>query len=91
MVADGFLLGSTHETTRLDGIIPKEWITGLLGGLAVRQFFAAVVGAFMDFAALTEVPINQGLLQSVMEQGPALSLPNMLVIRSVIGTQKTVV
>jgi len=54
----------------------------------------------MYFATLTEIPILQGLLNNGMGQGPALalllagpalSLPNMLVIRSVIGTQKTVV
>ncbi len=59
-----------------------------------------MLGAFMYFATLTEVPILQGLLGSGMGKGPALalllagpalSLPNMLVIRSVIGTQKTLV
>jgi len=59
-----------------------------------------VVGAFMYFATLTEIPILQGLVGSGMGQGPALalllagpalSLPNMLVIRSVMGTKKTVV
>jgi len=64
------------------------------------NFFASVVGAFMYFATLTEVPILQGLIASGMGKGPALalllagpslSLPNMLVIRGVIGTQKTVV
>ena len=59
----------------------------------------SVVGAFMYFATLTEVPILQGLLGAGMGKGPALalllagpalSLPNMLVIRSVMGTKKTV-
>jgi uncharacterized membrane protein YraQ (UPF0718 family) len=54
----------------------------------------------MYFATLTEVPILQGLIASGMGKGPALalllagpslSLPNMLVIRDVIGTQKTAV
>lgn len=54
----------------------------------------------MYFATLTEVPIIQGLLASGMGKGPALalllagpslSLPNMLVIRSVMGTKKTVI
>ncbi|MFH1493074.1 MAG: permease, partial [Candidatus Omnitrophota bacterium] len=63
-------------------------------------FFASIVGAFMYFATLTEVPILQGLIGSGMGKGPALalllagpalSLPNMLVIRGVIGTKKTVV
>jgi uncharacterized membrane protein YraQ (UPF0718 family) len=64
------------------------------------NLFASVVGAFMYFATLTEVPILQGLLGAGMGQGPALalllagpalSLPNMLVIRSVIGTKKTLI
>jgi hypothetical protein len=64
------------------------------------NFFASVFGAFMYFATLTEVPILQGLIGSGMGKGPALalllagpalSLPNMLVIRSIMGTGKTVV
>jgi uncharacterized membrane protein YraQ (UPF0718 family) len=64
------------------------------------NFFASIFGAFMYFATLTEVPILQGLIGSGMGKGPALalllagpalSLPNMLVIRSIMGTGKTVV
>ena len=64
------------------------------------NFFASVFGAFMYFATLTEVPILQGLIGSGMGKGPALalllagpalSLPNMLVIRSIMGTRKTIV
>jgi len=94
----GFLLG-TPEGGR--GIIPDDWVAGLVGGNSLAaNFFAAVVGAFMYFATLTEVPILQGLISSGMGQGPALalllagpalSLPNMLVIRSVMGTEKTIV
>lgn len=62
------------------------------------NFFAAVTGALMYFATLTEVPILRGLLDSGMGQGPALalllagpalSLPNMLVINSILGPKKT--
>lgn len=94
----GFLLGGP-ETKQ--GIIPNEWIASLVGGNGLfANFFASIVGAFMYFATLTEVPIVQGLINSGMGKGPALalllagpalSLPSMLVIRSVIGTQKTVV
>jgi uncharacterized membrane protein YraQ (UPF0718 family) len=97
----GFLLGSTHDSVKLAGIIPDTWITGLVGGNSVfSNFFASVAGAFMYFATLTEVPILQGLIAAGMGKGPALalllagpslSLPNMLVIRGVIGTSKTVV
>jgi uncharacterized membrane protein YraQ (UPF0718 family) len=94
----GFLLGSPEGGS---GIIPNDWISNLVGGNSLfSNFFASIVGAFMYFATLTEVPILQGLINSGMGQGPALalllagpalSLPNMLVIRSVIGTKKTAV
>jgi uncharacterized membrane protein YraQ (UPF0718 family) len=93
----GALLGRPgHE-----GLIPSDWIAGLVGGNSLwANLFASVVGAFMYFATLTEVPILQGLIGAGMGKGPALalllagpalSLPNMLVIRSVMGTKKTVV
>lgn len=93
----GALLGRVgHE-----GLIPSEWVAAAVGGNSLRaNFFASFAGAFMYFATLTEVPILQGLIGSGMGKGPALalllagpalSLPNMLVIRSVIGTKKTVV
>lgn len=101
VIIAGFLLGSTHDNTKLAGIIPNEWVSALVGGNSVfSNLFASIVGAFMYFATLTEVPIIQGLLASGMGKGPALalllagpslSLPNMLVIRGVIGTQKTAV
>ncbi len=97
----GFLLGSTHDNAAIPGIIPNTWIEKLVGGNSVfSNFFASIVGAFMYFATLTEVPILQGLLASGMGKGPALalllagpslSLPNMLVIRGILGTQKTAV
>ena len=93
----GFLLGRPgHE-----GMIPAEWVAAAVGGNGLApNFLAALVGAFMYFATLTEVPIVQGLLGAGMGQGPALalllagpalSLPNMLVIRSILGTPKTVI
>ncbi|MBT3799545.1 MAG: hypothetical protein HOG05_00185, partial [Bacteroidetes bacterium] len=101
VVIAGFLLGSTHDETAMAGVIPAEWIAKLVGGNSVfSNFFASIVGAFMYFATLTEVPILQGLIAAGMGKGPALalllagpslSLPNMLVIRGVMGTQKTVV
>lgn len=101
VVIAGFLLGSTHDGQSIPGVIPNEWIARLVGGNSVfSNFFASIVGAFMYFATLTEVPILQGLIASGMGKGPALalllagpslSLPNMLVIRGIIGTQKTVV
>jgi uncharacterized membrane protein YraQ (UPF0718 family) len=97
VLAAGFFLGRPgHE-----GIIPTRWVEMAVGGNSVwANFFAAFAGAFMYFATLTEVPILQGLIGAGMGKGPALalllagpalSLPNMLVIRSVMGTQKTAV
>ncbi len=97
VVIAGFLLGRPET----EGIIPKEWIVNLVGGNSFgANFFSSFAGAFMYFATLTEVPILQGLIANGMGQGPALalllagpalSLPNMLVIRTVMGTKKTVV
>ena len=93
----GALLGRVgHE-----GLIPSQWIASMVGGNSLwANFFASFAGAFMYFATLTEVPILQGLIGSGMGKGPALalllagpalSLPSMLVMRSVMGTRKTVV
>ncbi|MCX7020951.1 MAG: permease, partial [bacterium] len=67
----GFLLGRPgHE-----GLIPSRWIEGAVGGNSLAaNFFAAVAGAFMYFATLTEVPILQGLMANGMGKGPALAL-----------------
>jgi uncharacterized membrane protein YraQ (UPF0718 family) len=101
VVTAGFLLGSTHDSTSIPGVIPNSWIEWAVGGNSLlSNLFASFVGAFMYFATLTEVPIIQGLLASGMGKGPALalllagpslSLPNMLVIRQVMGTKKTIV
>lgn len=101
VVTAGFLLGSTHDNTSIAGVIPNSWIEWAVGGNSLlSNFFASFTGAFMYFATLTEVPIIQGLLASGMGKGPALalllagpslSLPNMLVIRGVMGTKKTTV
>jgi uncharacterized membrane protein YraQ (UPF0718 family) len=92
----GALLGRpSHE-----GLIPSSIVSRAVGGNSIASnFFASVAGAFMYFATLTEVPILQGLIGAGMGKGPALalllagpalSLPNMLVIRSIMGTRKTV-
>jgi uncharacterized membrane protein YraQ (UPF0718 family) len=93
----GFLLGRPGHTA----LIPPEWISGAVGGNGwVSNLVASLAGALMYFATLTEVPILQGLMGSGMGDGPvlalllagpALSLPNMLVIRRILGTKKTAV
>jgi hypothetical protein len=93
----GFLLGRPgHE-----GLIPSAWVGAAVGDNSLQSTaIASVLGAFMYFSTLTEVPIVQGLLGAGMGKGPALalllagpalSLPNMLVIRTILGNQKTVV
>ncbi|WP_350449908.1 permease [Aminobacterium mobile] len=93
----GFLLGRPGY----EALIPSRYIAALVGGNSIAaNFFASVAGAFMYFATLTEVPILQGLMGAGMGKGPALalllagpalSLPNMLVIQNIMGTKKTVV
>ena len=93
----GFMLGRPGHA----GLIPDHYIQSLLGGNSLwANLFAALSGALMYFATLTEIPILQGLLGSGMGKGPALSLllagpalslPNMLVIGGVMGIKKTAV
>ena len=97
VVVAGVLLGRPGHPA----LIPEAWIARSVGGNGLgANLFASAAGALMYFATLTEVPILEGLLGAGMGQGPALalllagpalSLPNMLVIRSVMGTQKTLV
>jgi hypothetical protein len=95
VLAAGFLLGRPgHEA-----LVPNAWVASLVGGNSLwANFLASLSGALMYFATLTEVPILQGLIGSGMGQGPALalllagpalSLPSMLVLRSILGTKKT--
>lgn len=93
----GLLLGRPDH----EGLIPSSWVAGAVGGNSLRaNLVASIFGALMYFATLTEVPILQGLIGSGMGKGPALalllagpalSLPSMLVLRSIMGTRKTAV
>ena len=97
VLAAGLLLGRPGGA---EGLSPSVWVERSVGGEGILPtLFASVAGAFMYFATLTEIPILEGLIRSGMGDGPALalllagpalSLPNMLVIRSVLGTRKTV-
>lgn len=97
VLISGFLLGRVgHE-----GIIPSRFVEMLVGGNSLRaNFFSSIVSAFMYFTTLAEVPILQGLMNSGMGKGPALalllagpalSLPSMLALRSIMGAKKTAV
>lgn len=93
----GFLLGRPGH----QALVPEQWVARLVGGNSLwANLFAAVSGAFMYFATLTEVPIVQGLLGAGMGKGPALalllagpslSLPSMLVLGGILGVRKTLV
>lgn len=97
VLAAGFMLGRPGHSA----LIPDHYIQYLVGGNSIwANLFASVAGALMYFATLTEVPIIQGLLGAGMGKGPALtlllagpalSLPNMLVIGGVMGVKKTAV
>ncbi|MGB9681115.1 MAG: permease [Minisyncoccia bacterium] len=81
--------------------LPQELIEKIVGSNSfLANFVAAIFGAFMYFSTLTEIPILQALITKGMHQGPALallltgpslSLPNMLVIRKILGNKKTFV
>jgi uncharacterized membrane protein YraQ (UPF0718 family) len=97
VLAAGVLLGRPgHEA-----LVPSAWVERLVGGDSLGAVLtAAIAGAFMYFATLTEVPIVQGLIGSGMGKGaalalllagPALSLPSILAIRSILGNRKTAV
>ena len=95
-MVSGFLFGQAGQ----GGIVPPSWVARSVGGNSLfANFISAVVGALMYFCTLVEVPILQGLMGNGMGKGPALalllagpalSLPNMLVIRQVLGTKKAV-
>jgi uncharacterized membrane protein YraQ (UPF0718 family) len=97
ILVSGWLMGRPGHDA---GLVPSSWVAGVVGGNSIgANFLSSLVGAFMYFATLTEVPILQTLLGSGMGQGPALalllagpalSLPSMLVIHSYLGLRKTV-
>jgi uncharacterized membrane protein YraQ (UPF0718 family) len=101
LLAGVLLAGLTLGRPGHEGLIPSAWVAAAVGGNSLASnAFAAIAGAFMYFATLTEIPITQALLGAGMGKGPALalllagpalSLPNMLVIRGFLGTQKTIV
>jgi uncharacterized membrane protein YraQ (UPF0718 family) len=101
LLAGVFIAGLLLGRPGYEGLIPSGWVSMAVGDNSLfSTLLASILGAFMYFSTLTEVPIVEGLLGSGMGKGPALalllagpalSLPNMLVIRSILGTQKTVV
>lgn len=82
-------------------LLPQSLIESLVGqNTILGNIVASIFGAFMYFSTLTEIPILQALIAKGMHSGPALalllagpslSLPNMLVVRKVLGTKKTAI
>ncbi len=82
-------------------LLPEKQVAQWVGDNSLRSnLVASVIGTFWYFATLTEIPITQALMKLGMHNGPvlalllagpALSLPNILVIRKVMGNRKTLV
>jgi uncharacterized membrane protein YraQ (UPF0718 family) len=95
------LFGGVFVVGFLGALLPDEQVAAWVGDNSLRANVAAsVVGCLFYFATLTEIPILQALMEHGMHQGPALalllagpalSLPSLLVIRSIIGNKKTAV
>ncbi|MEE8619962.1 MAG: permease [Dehalococcoidia bacterium] len=94
-----WLLGGVFVAGIITTFVPQEAVANWVGGNSLfANFIASFLGALMYFATLTEVPIvsafmdlgmGKGPTLALLLAGPALSLPNMLVIRSIMGTKKT--
>ena len=95
------LFGGVFVVGFIGALIPDNYVASLVGDNSLKSNLAAsVIGAFWYFARLTEIPICQALgklgmapgpMLALLLAGPALSLPSMLVLRSVMGTKKTLV
>ncbi len=95
------LYGGVFAVGFVSVLLPEKQVAQLVGDNSLRaNLVASVIGAFWYFATLTEIPITQALMKLGMHHGPvlalllagpALSLPNILVIRKVMGNSKTVV
>lgn len=93
------LFGGILVVGFISALLPDKQIGQLVGDNSLRaNFVASLVGALFYFATLTEVPITQALMEHGMARGPALalllagpalSLPNMLVLVKVMGFKKT--
>ncbi|MCP4231610.1 MAG: permease [bacterium] len=96
-----WLLGGVFAAGIIKYVLPESWVVAGVGeNTVVANLLSSVFGALMYFATLTEVPIikafaemgmHKGPALTLLLAGPALSLPNMLVIRSIMGTARTVV
>ncbi len=95
------LYGGVFVVGFVSMLLPEKQVAQYVGDNSLRSnLVASVIGAFWYFATLTEIPITQALMKLGMHKGPvlalllagpALSLPNILVIRKVMGNKKTIV
>ncbi len=82
--------------------LPPETLGGFVSGNSLMScFVAAVIGLILYMPTLLEVPVvgtifgyNAGIMGpgpalALLLAGPGVSLPNLLVTRSVLGTKKT--
>ena len=93
------LFGGVFVVGFLGALLPEERVAAWVGDNSLQSnLLASLVGCLFYFATLTEVPILQALMENGMHSGPALalllagpalSLPSLLVIRSVLGWKKT--
>lgn len=94
-----WLLAGVFAAGIITVAVPESVVTAYVGGNSpLANFIASFLGSLMYFATLTEVPIIRAFMDLGMGKGPALalllagpavSLPNMLVVRSIMGTRKT--
>ena len=95
------LFGGVFVVGFIGALIPDTYVASLVGDNSLKSnLVASVIGAFWYFATLTEIPICEALgklgmapgpMLALLLAGPAVSLPNMLVLRSVMGTKKMLV
>jgi len=95
------LYGGVFVVGFISVLLPEKQVAHWVGDNSITaNLVASVIGAFWYFATLTEIPITQALMKLGMHKGPvlalllagpALSLPNILVIRKVMGNVKTIV
>ncbi|MFH1320151.1 MAG: permease [Bacteroidota bacterium] len=95
------LFGGVFVVGFISELIPEAVVAGYVGDNSLfANFFASIIGAFMYFATLTEIPITEALMKLGMHKGPvmalllagpALSLPSILIIGKVLGWKKTFV
>lgn len=93
------LFGGVLVTGFVGALIPEKLVASWVGGDSFQaNLVASMIGGMWYFATLTEIPILEALIGlgmgrgpalALLLAGPALSLPSIAVIYSVIGFKKT--